>query len=133
MGRIHLREPGGEPNAIGDRVCAVGRKIHSLESAATAFRQADRLRCAGKLEVNLSKLFGMLSLSVGPSCALKNDALRRRRKRLGRGSFSGRVHAHHQRQQLDDEWQCLRDAGGGHQRGGSSTGFLLFHFPEYVA
>ena len=53
-------------------VRAVGRKIFALEFAEAALGESDQLRRAGQLEVDVRKLFGVLSLPGSASGARRN-------------------------------------------------------------
>src|SRR5438067_10109436 len=112
VGGLPVREPRGTARAAGGCVCAAGGKVQSLEPSETAFGAANRIRCAGKLEIDLRELFGVLSLSISAPGALETDSLRFSRERSLRGSVPGGLHADYQRQQFDHQRQRLRAAGG---------------------
>src|SRR6266699_5369961 len=98
MGRIHFCESSSLPHSARESVCAVGGKILPLESAEAALCQTGRVRCPGELEIDLRKLFGVLSLSGRASCAVETHPLRFSGERSVRRTFSRRVYAHHDRQ-----------------------------------
>src|SRR5207249_10951654 len=71
--------PTGEAEAgrirfIGRLVRTAGRKIFALEFVVPALSETNRVRCASQLEVDLSKLFGVLSLPGSTSGAFENLA-----------------------------------------------------------
>src|SRR5438046_1765 len=70
-------------------VRAVGWKIHGLELAAPSVSQANRVRCAGKLEACLPELLGVLSLPGGASAVQKVSPYDSAENDLTEGPFLG--------------------------------------------
>src|SRR5215469_9047805 len=84
LGRIRLREPKGEADTTERMVRATRAKIFALEHVDFAPGETDRVRRACKLEIDVRKLFGVLSLPRRPSAVAKSFALRLSGKRFTR-------------------------------------------------
>ena len=116
-------------------VCAVGRKIFSLEFGEAAVGETDRVRRAGQLEVDVRKLFGVLSLPGRASDVIESFALRFCGERSRRRAIPRRVHVDQQRQEPDHERGCMcvpSERRKGRGRGRETAGVLLFDFPEHA-
>src|SRR5258707_238911 len=103
MGRIHFRESGECTGATGGMVCTIGRKIHALEFTKAALGETDRVRRAGKLEVDFRKLFGVLSLPRRAPNALEGVSVRFGGERSVRRAVPWWVHVDHERRGSNDE------------------------------
>src|SRR5258708_2759393 len=112
-------------------VRAVERQVFALEHVDLAPGKTDRVRCPGQLEVDVRKLFGVLSLPARASAIAESFALRFSGERSERGTVSRRVYEDQSGQKPDHERKRL--CGLRRQDRESSAGFLLFDFPEHVA
>src|SRR5881398_1860508 len=112
-------------------VRAVEGKIFSLEYVDLATGETDRVRRPRELEVDVRKLFGVLSLPRGASAAAESFTVRFGGERSARRTVPRRIHEDQSGQEPDHERKRLR--GLRRQDRESSAGFLLFDFPEHAS
>src|SRR4029453_19663906 len=109
--------------------CAIRREIFALEYVDLATGKTDRVRRARELEVDVRKLFGILSLPQCASPVAESFTLRFGGERSARRSVPRRIHEDQSGQEPDHERKRVR--GVRRQDRESSAGFLFFDFPEY--
>src|SRR5437764_9785645 len=112
-------------------VRAVERKIFALEHVDPATGQTDRVRRARELEIDVRKLFGVLSLPGRASSVAKGLTVRFGRERFARGTVPRRVHEDQSWQKPDYERECLR--GIRRRDRESSARVLLFDFSKHAS
>src|SRR5439155_24091293 len=112
-------------------VRAVEGKIFSLEYVDLATGETDRVRRPRELEVDVRKLFGVLSLPRGASAAAESFTVRFGGERSARRTVPRRIHEDQSGQEPDHERKRVR--GVRRQDRESSAGFLLFDLPEHAA
>src|SRR5512133_193702 len=112
-------------------VLAVEGKILTLEHVDLAAGETDRLRRARQLEVDVRKLFGVLSLPRCASTVAESFAVRFGRERSARRTLPGRIYEDQSGQEPDHERKRLCRVRW--QDREPSAGFLLFDFPEHAS
>src|SRR4029077_354312 len=131
LGGIHFCKSRGQPDAAGKMVRAVKGKIFALEHVDLATGETDRLRRAGELEVDVRKLFGVLSLPGCASTVAESFAVRFGRERSARRTFPRRIYEDQSGQEPDHERKRLCSVRRRDRE--PSAGILLFDLSEHAA
>src|SRR5438477_855774 len=112
-------------------VRAVDGKIFALELVDLATSEADRVRRARELEIDVRKLFGVLPLPWCASAVAESFTVRFGGERFARRTLPRRIYEDQSWQEPDHERKRLRSVR--RQDRESSAGFLLFDFPEHAS
>src|SRR5947208_3928762 len=112
-------------------VRAIEGEIFALEHVDLAASEADRVRCARELEIDVRELFGVLPLPWCASAVAESFTLRFSGERSARRAVPRRIHEDQSGQKPDHERKRLRSVR--RQDRESSAGFLLYDFPEHAS